>query len=139
MSLLVADVDMAKQFVTDIPSSVLEKLIKPCWPGALTIVLLANKDTVPALVRANGSTVGIRMPDHGQLLEVIKKVGVPLLGPSANFHGGKTPFTMEDLDAQLIKEVDYVMEGKCKGTLASTVIDCTVTPWNILRRGAISL
>ena len=79
------------------------------------------------------------MPNHPTTLEIIKKVDVPILGPSANFHGEKTPFEFKDLDQELISLVDYVVEGKCSIKQASTVIDCSKTPWNILRQGAIKV
>jgi L-threonylcarbamoyladenylate synthase len=65
---------------------------------------------------------------------------VPIVGTSANFSGEKTPFTLEGLDKALIKLVDFVLEGKTKGGgLASTVVDCTITPWKIIRQGSVFL
>lgn len=139
MSLLVSSEEMAASYVTEIPKKVKKELIETYWPGALTVVLSANKSMVPPLVRANGETIGVRMPDHQILLSIIETIGVPILGPSANFHGGKTPFHFVDLDEQLKKEVDFVLEGVCNQTKASTVIDCTKNPWEILRQGAISI
>jgi L-threonylcarbamoyladenylate synthase len=79
------------------------------------------------------------MPNHSIILEIIKKVGVPILGPSANFHGENTPFMFEDLDPKLISLVDYVVKGECSVKQASTVMDSTQTPWKILRQGAINV
>lgn len=139
MSLLVANSAMAKQYVTQIPEKVKKELLDRYWPGALTVILPANITTVPSLVRANGETIGVRMPDHDDLLHIITTLGVPVLGPSANFHGEKTPFHFTELDEALKKEVDFVLEGVCKKTEASTVIDCVSTPWKIVRQGAISI
>jgi len=66
---------MAKEYVLEIPETVIQALIKPFWPGALTVVLKANIDKVPPLVRGGGETVGVRMPNHQTILEVIKTVG----------------------------------------------------------------
>ena len=114
-------------------------MIAKYWPGALTIVIPCIKEKVPELVRGKGNNLGVRMPDHEVALEIIKGVGVPLLGPSANFHGEVTPFIFEELDTELIKLVDYVVPGECRSKQASTVIDCSVTPWKILRQGVINL
>ncbi|MBU4016397.1 Sua5/YciO/YrdC/YwlC family protein, partial [Patescibacteria group bacterium] len=78
-------------------------------------------------------------PNHPVTLEIIKKVSVPILGPSANFHGGATPFCFQDLDKELIKLVDFVVEGECSLKQASTVIDCSIRPWKILREGATKI
>jgi L-threonylcarbamoyladenylate synthase len=135
---LVSDTQMLNEYVEDVPEKVLENLIKPYWPGALTIVLKAKSDKVPELVRGGGETIGLRMPNHPTILEIINRVKVPVLGPSANFHGGNTPYDFKDLDQELVSLVDYVIEGECFVKAASTVIDCTQTPWKILRQGAIN-
>ena len=136
---LVDSLVMAKEYAAEIPENIIEKLINPFWPGALTIILEAKIDKVPLLVRGGTETVGLRMPGQIKILEIIKKVGVPILGPSANFHGGVTPFEFKDLDPKLIALADYVVEGECSIKNSSTVIDCTKTPWEILRQGAIQV
>ena len=127
-----------KEYVLPFDEKV-QKLINDFWPGALTIILEANINKVPVLVRGGGETVGVRMPNHPIILDIIKKVGVSILGPSANFHRGETPYEFKDLDQNLIPLVDYVLEGECSVKQASTVIDCTKTPWGILRQGAIEI
>jgi len=136
---LVSDLEMAKKYVQEVSEDVINKLITPYWPGALTIVLKANKDRVSSLISGGGETIGVRMPNHPTILEIIKEVGVPILGPSANFHGENTPFEFKDLDSQLISLVDYVVKGECLVKQASTVLDSTQTPWKILRQGAIKI
>lgn len=134
---LVSSVEMAKEYLMEISQEVSEKLIQPFWPGALTIVLPCQTEKVPELVRGKGSNLGVRMPNHETTLEIITGVGVPLLGPSANFHGAETPYRYKDLDPELIKLVDFVVPGECSIKRASTVIDCSVQPWKILREGNV--
>jgi len=136
---LVSGLEMAQEYLLPIPTDVSENLIKKYWPGALTIVLPCMIEKVPELVRGKGSNLGMRMPNHETALEIIKGVGVPLLGSSANFHGEATPYTFEDLDPELVKLVDYVVPGECSVKEASTVIDCSVNPWKVLRQGAITI
>lgn len=115
------------------------KLMNKYWPGALTIVFPCKSSRVPSLVRGGGSTIGFRIPDNKIIREIIKGVRVPVLGPSANFHGEKTPYKFEDLDPELIKLVDLVVKGKTSAGDISTVIDCSVKPWKVLREGAIKV
>ena len=135
---LVSSLEMAQDYVCPIQSEVKEKLIKYYWPGALTIVLPCQKEKVPKLVRGNSSTLGIRMPKSLLCLEIIRRAGV-ILGPSANFHGAPTPFRFQDLDKELVKLVDFVIIGECSLRQASTVIDCSVAPWKILRQGDVKI
>lgn len=136
---LVSSLEMANDYVLEIPKDVREKLINRFWPGALTIVLQSRIDKVPELVRGHGTTVGVRMPNNQITLEIIKRVGIPILGPSANFHGAKTPYEFKELDNELVKLVDYVVSGECELKKPSTVIDCSKTPWEILRQGALKV
>jgi L-threonylcarbamoyladenylate synthase len=136
---LVSSIEMAKDYLQQIPQDVKEKLIDKYWPGALTIVLPCQKDKVPDLVRGGGVSLGVRMPNHTIALEIIKNVGVPILGPSANFHGEKTPYEFENLNPELVKLVDFVVDGECTIKQASTVIDCSVEPWKVLREGVVSI
>ncbi len=136
---LVSSLAMAKEYLKPIPKDVIEKLIKPYWPGQLTIVLPCLVEKIPELVRGGSGNLGVRMPNHKIILDIIKSVGVPILGPSANFHGKKTPYAYQDLDKELIKQVNFVVKGKCPIKQTSTVIDCSISPWKILRKGAIEL
>lgn len=137
---LVSSAVMAKDYVLDVPPEVEEKLIEKYWPGALTIILPAKTEKVPSLVRGGGKNIGVRMPNNETILSIIEKVGVPILGPSANFHGEKTAYDFEDLDKELIRLVDFVVPGETNpDKKASTVIDCSINPWKIVREGAVKI
>ncbi len=131
-------IERVREFVSF--DSKIEELMNKFWPGALTIVLQCDISKVPELVRGGGENLGVRIPDHEIPRKIVEGVGMPILGPSANFHGEPTPYKFEELDNSLIKLVDLVVEGKTKGeNLASTVIDCTEEPWKIIRQGAVKI
>jgi len=114
--ILVSSIDMAKRYVQETISEKAYNLMKKYWPGALTLVLPANLQ-----------------------IGMIEKLGVPILGPSANFHGGETPYKFEQLSKELIEKVDFVVRGKTKQLNTSTVLDVTKEKWKILRQGAVSI
>ena len=134
---LADSIEMVKEYVSEIPEDA-KLLMEQYWPGALTIVLKANSN-VSLLVRGGGDTVGFRIPNNDTVQTIIAGVGVPILGPSANFAGEKTPFEFEDLDKELVKLVDFVVAGECTIKKPSTVIDCSEKPFRILREGAIAI
>ncbi len=136
---LVDTVKMAQDYLYPIPKEVIDKLIEPYWPGALTIILNSKIDIVPSLVRGGTNTLGVRIPNHKTSRAIIRGLGIPVLGPSANFHGQNTPYHFKDLDPKLIKLVDYIVPGECTIKKASTVIDCTQSPWKVVRQGTLSL
>jgi L-threonylcarbamoyladenylate synthase len=131
-------IQKVKEYVLPFDEKV-QKLMNDFWPGALTIVLNAKTDKIPILVRGGRETVGVRIPNHSIILEIIKNSGIPVLGPSANLHGENTPFELKDLEPKLVSLVDYVVKGECSVKQASTVVDCTKTPWKILRQGAMQV
>ena len=136
---LVSSIKMAQEYLLPIPKEVKTELMDKYWPGALTVVLQSRIDKVSKLVRGGGTTLGVRIPNHPIIRSLIRGVGVPLLGPSANFHGEKTPYRFKDLDPKLVKLVDFVLQGKTLQGQVSTVIDCSQKPWKILREGAIKI
>ncbi|OGH42782.1 MAG: hypothetical protein A3B53_01565 [Candidatus Levybacteria bacterium RIFCSPLOWO2_01_FULL_42_15] len=94
---------------------------------------------MPSLVRGGGDTLGVRIPNHPIIRTIIREVGVGILGPSANFHGEKTPFSTKEIDRRLVSLVDFVVQGECAIKQASTVVDCANSPWVIRRKGAIEI
>lgn len=135
---LVGSIEMAEMWVDGIPNAVRE-LMDHYWPGGLTIVLPSTKQEIPPLVKGGTDTLGVRMPNHLDVLSLINTVGVPLIGSSANFEGENTPYEFQDLNPELVKLVDYVLPGECTTKQASTVVDCTTEPYTILREGAVQL
>lgn len=138
MLALVSDITMAEQYVT-ISDTAKKNLINKYWPGALTIILQCDRKKVPSIVRAGGGTLAVRIPDHPHMQYIIQQLGVPILAPSANFAGETTPHILEEVDSKLISLVDFVLPGECTMKGVSTIIDATVSPWKIVRKGIIAL
>lgn len=136
---LVSSIKMAEEYVEEIPYDVREKLLSKYWPGGLTVILKCRKDKVMPIVRSNGETLAIRLPDSRKLLEIIEKVGVPIIAPSANISGGKTPLTLDEVSKELQSRVDFVLSGSCTIKGVSTIVDCSKKPWEIVREGVVEL
>lgn len=126
--ILVSSVEQAQKIAKISPAA--QKLMDKYWPGALTIILSS---------RHRISKIGLRMPDSDLAQNLIVEIGVPIIGTSANLHGKPAVKTSKELDPELIKQVDYVLEGECESGVESTVVDATVNPPKILRQGAVTL
>ena len=135
---LVSSTDMVKKYALPLDEKI-EDLMERYWPGGLTLVLPCKKDSVLPLVRGDGDTLGFRIPNMPSVFQIIEKVGVPIVGTSANFHGNPSVTKYKDLDPQLVALVDFVLEEDSLGGIASTVLDCSTIPWKILRKGAVDL
>src|SRR3972149_1281595 len=53
------------------------------WPGALTIVM-RKSPSYRSLVLAGGDTVAVRVPDHDLVRRIVRDLGEPVTGHSAN-------------------------------------------------------
>ena len=121
--------------VTDARS---QKLIDQWMPGALTLVF-KKRPEIDELVTNGFPTIGIRMPDDDFVLEIINRVGVPLLVPNANLSGQPSCTTSEEVLKQLDGRIDAVVLGESGASTASTVCDTTGDELKILRQGPIKL
>lgn len=138
LPVLVDSQEMARNYFADNLPQDITRLMDLYWPGGLTIVYYKNK-RVSDLVTGSKETIGLRMPKHQVPLQIINKTKVGLAAPSANIHGEKTPLRLNEIDMNLLSKVDYIIELESYGTGSSTVIDCTIKPFKIIRSGSVTV
>jgi L-threonylcarbamoyladenylate synthase len=108
------------------------------FPGALTIVL-PKADSVSDIVTGGRKTIAIRIANHPIPIAVVRGLGVPIVGTSANLSGSPSALTAEEVRAQIGDRVDMIIEGgRCPGGRESTIIDLSGEKPLILRQGPIS-
>lgn len=123
--------------VARIPTEV-EGLMGKFWPGPLTLVLPA-KQGLPEMLTGHGKGVAVRWSSHALAQALVKEVRAPVVGTSANLSGEAPAASLEEIPELILKRVNGVLDGgKLSGGLPSTVLDCTVKPFKILRPGAVS-
>lgn len=136
LSLMVHGVQAMEAYCEDVPPAAYA-LAEKFWPGPLTIIL-KSKAHVPEIVRAGGSTVGLRCPDHPQTLALLNACGLPLAAPSANPSGEPSPKNADKVLEYFDGAIDAVLDGgQCGIGQESAIIDMSRTPYRILRQGAL--
>lgn len=137
LSLMVGDPSAIDTLCEDVPPAA--RFLADCfWPGPLTIVLKA-KETVPEIIRAGGSTVGLRCPQQDRTLALIRETGLPLAAPSANPTDCISPVSAEEVFLYFDGKIDAIIDGgKCVMGRESTIIDMSKTPYTILRHGSLA-
>jgi L-threonylcarbamoyladenylate synthase len=114
------------------------QILKKNWPGALTAILPAKQN--PQISAFKFETIGIRIPNHKMLLELLRKIPFKILTTSANRSGNISENDPVKIQNEFINEIDWLIEdGIIKESLPSTVADFTVSPFKILRQGKITL
>ena len=137
LSLMVPGAAALDELCRDVPAGAYA-LAEAYWPGPLTLVLKADTDKAPSIVRAGGDTVGLRCPDHPLTLELLRRCGVPLAAPSANPSGMPPPKTAPEVFAYFDGEIGCVIDGgTCENGVASTILDLSETPYRVLRAGVL--
>lgn len=135
--LLLADLEDVWKVIRSLPAPA-HRLARTFWPGPLTLVLPAREE-VPPIVRADGDTVGIRIPDHPRLRSLIRRLDHPLAATSANISGHPPARDVSNVLEQLKGRVPLVLDdGPTPGGSPSTVVDCTGPEPVILRPGPLS-
>jgi len=115
------------------------KIAARFWPGPLTLVV-PKKPALPDVVTCNLDSVGVRVPRHDIVLQLIRLSKGLLVGTSANKTGEKPPQTAYEAAEQLGKEVNVILDGGPTALGApSTVVDLTSENPIILREGPIRL
>ena len=113
-----------------------ERLIEAFMPGGFTIIL-KKKACVSDQVTNGFDTIALRMPDDAFILEMIRRIGKPLLVTSANLSGQPTGVYFDDVKKDFDGRIDMIVKGECKGSVSSTIIDATDGQLKMVRQGPI--
>ena len=109
--------------------------LKPLWPGPVTFLFAAGADAPPPVVGSE-QKIGMRCPQDAFLRCWLRALDRPLLSTSANRSGEAVPQSTEDLKKLFENSVDLLLLSREEiDSKASTVVDLTVSPPEIVRRG----
>ena len=134
LPLLVGDMEQLA-LVAETVSELALFLAQRFWPGGLTLVL-PKASGLPAYL--GGAGVAVRLPAHPACRALIKGLGSPITGTSANTSGKPSALTAGEVREQLGNGVDLVIDGgRCPGGVESTVVDLTGEKPAVLRQGII--
>lgn len=114
------------------PDGRLECLGRRFWPGALTVVAPSR----------DGDGIGLRIPSHPFLAELLVRLGEPLAATSANLSGQPAALTAAAAVAGLDGAPQLLVDGgevSVTAGSASTVVSLLGPAVAVLRAGPISL
>lgn len=137
---LIPGIPTLDALAAEVPDEVRE-LIAKFWPGALTVILLAQPSLTWDLGETRG-TVALRMPANRIVLELLSETG-PLAVSSANLTRKPAATTALEAEEMLGDSVAIYLDDGVGGTVSSTIVDATglSTPGGklrIVREGAIT-
>lgn len=134
----IAGVDMLDGLVGEFPERA-QLLAAAFWPGPLTIVMPRGPEVAPECC-AGLDTVGIRMPSHPVVQQVIRRSGCAFAAPSANLSGRPSPTNAQDVLADMDGRLPLILDGgPSEVGVESTVITVVGEKPVLLRPGRITL
>jgi tRNA threonylcarbamoyl adenosine modification protein (Sua5/YciO/YrdC/YwlC family) len=113
------------------------RAVKAHTPGPYTFILPATREVPRRLLHPKKRTVGVRIPDHPVVRELLRAMGEPILSSTLMLAGDDEPMT----DGWQIKDrLDHVIDavidsGEC-GLEPTTVVDYSDGYPEIARVGA---
>jgi len=145
LPLAIKSADEARDYAPDM-SRLAQRLARRCWPGPVTLVV---DDSHPeSLVRqlptkvqqavSPESTVGLRVPGHRVILDVLRMLAGPLALSSANRSGQPDAVTADEVIDALGEQLDLVLDdGPCRFGQPSSVVQVQDDRYEILRPGVV--
>jgi tRNA threonylcarbamoyl adenosine modification protein (Sua5/YciO/YrdC/YwlC family) len=132
------DLSNISDYVRQIETSTF-KILKRALPGPYTFILPGNNNLPKEFKKK--TTVGIRVPDNSIALEIVRKLGNPIVSTSIHDDDDVIEYTT---DPELIFEkwqdlVDLVIDGGYGDNVGSTVIDLSGDEPIVVREGKGSL
>jgi len=115
------------------PSSVEKKLLEK---KGITVVIDLSDDRYEYLHRGKKS-LAFRIPDYKPIIEFMKKVGKPLVAPSANPQGKPPSTNVKEAVKYFGQNVDLYIDGGERKSQPSTIVKVN-KDIKILREGSIS-
>lgn len=110
------------------------KILKRLLPGPYTFILPATK-LVPKKLIAKKHTVGIRIPDHPVILELVKALDRPITSTSVNLTDEPELSDPEEINEKFGKQIDLILDAGIIDGEPSTVVDLTGPEPIVLRQG----
>jgi L-threonylcarbamoyladenylate synthase len=99
------------------------KIIKTFMPGEITILVKPKKNIYP-WVSLDSKYIGVRVPDHQELLDLLNEVEIPLLVTSANISSCPSLVTTKEVDDTFHGLIPLIVEGSTRSSTPSTIVIC---------------
>jgi tRNA threonylcarbamoyl adenosine modification protein (Sua5/YciO/YrdC/YwlC family) len=112
------------------------RLIKSATPGPYTFILLASKEVPRRVSHPQRKTIGMRVPEHKVLQELLALHGGPLLATTLIAPGDTDPLNdAQEIRSRLEHQIDGVIDGGACAHQATTVVDMSDGDLVLVRQG----
>ena len=112
------------------------RLIKSVTPGPYTFILEASKEVPRRVSHPTRKTIGLRVPDHKALQELLALHGAPLLATTLIPPGETEPLNdATEIRARFEHQIAAVLDAGACAMAPTTVVDLSDEEPQVLREG----
>ena len=112
------------------------RLLKQASPGAFTFILEATKEVPRRVSHPQRKTIGLRVPQHAVLQELLALHGAPLLATTLIPPGESDPLNdPEEIRDRYEKLIAGIIDAGACSLEPTTVVDCTGDSIEVVRQG----
>jgi tRNA threonylcarbamoyl adenosine modification protein (Sua5/YciO/YrdC/YwlC family) len=112
------------------------RLIKQATPGPFTFILEATKEVPRRLSHPQRKTIGLRVPEHAVLQELLSLHGAPMIAATLILPGDEDPLNdPETIRERLEHQVGAVIDAGACALAPTTVVDMSGDGLVIVRQG----
>lgn len=134
MSMVCKDLSQASHYFTQWETPTY-RLLHKNLPGPFTFILNAGHHA-PAFLKNKRKTLGLRVPDHQVIQDIMAVLPMPLMVSSVTQDNEFEPFytDTEKLIREFEKQVGFIILDPDMMQEPSTLIDATVEPYEVVRQ-----
>ncbi|MEM9821653.1 MAG: L-threonylcarbamoyladenylate synthase [Bacteroidota bacterium] len=116
------------------------KMLKRNLPGPFTFILPAS-GKLPKLLKNKRKKIGIRIPDHPIPQAIVAALDRPMLSISLKSDDEIIEYFTDpsEIHDDFGRLVDLVIDGGVGGNVPSAIVNCCVSPYEIIRQGRLEL
>ena len=112
------------------------RMLKQATPGAFTFILEATKEVPRRVSHPQRKTIGLRVPQHAVLQELLALHGAPLLATTLIPPGESDPLNdPEEIRDRYEKLIAGIIDAGACSLKPTTVVDCTGDHIEVVRQG----
>ena len=112
------------------------RLLKSLTPGPYTFILQATREVPKRLQNPKRRTIGLRVPDHQIVHDMLKSLGEPIMSSTLLLPGDDLPMTdVYEIEERIGNQIEMIVDGGPTGVEPTTVIDLSGGSIEVLRQG----
>ena len=112
------------------------RIVRRGTPGGFTFILPATREVPRRLQHPKRRTIGIRVPAHPVVQALLAELDEPLLSSTLIPAGGVDPLNdADEILRDVGQQIDLVIDSGPCPALPTTVVDLSVEPGVVVRRG----